>query len=918
LQAAAGVSILRSLITKAEVTIPPGAHLGSYQVLAPIGAGGMGEVYRARDTRLDREVALKLLPPAFASDPDRLARFEREARLLASLNHPNVAQVYGFERAPLADAASAHLLAMELVEGEDLAERLVRGPLPVEEAVAVARQIAEGLEAAHEKGIVHRDLKPANLKLTREGQLKILDFGLAKAWTGDGDASGASQPALSQSPTLAHTGTAAGLILGTAAYMSPEQARGKAVDKRADIWAFGVVLFEMLSGRRLFAGETVSDVLAAVLKTEPDWSALPEAVPPAVRGLLARCLEREPKLRLRDIGEARVALAQPTSGASAPPASAGAARATSPWRLPAVWAALAAVAVAAAAAGVWGFARVRPAATRPVTRLSIQLPPGQVLSGAGGPAISRDGRLIAYAARDASGSGRLYLRALDRFEASLVPESEGAQQPFFSPDGTRVGFFARGKLLTAGVAGGAPTPIAEVSAQPMGGAWGEDDRIVFVPSLSGGLLRVASSGGSVERLSEPDEGPRGYAHGRPQLLPGGRSLLFTIWGAATGENRGATVLTLATGTWTHAAPGIWSARYARSGHLVLSGPAGVRAAPFDPDRPQPTNPQTFVLDEVFSTQAWSDSWFALSDEGTLVYVPGDALLGTLAWVERDGRVTPVSDKTVSLVGPNLSPEGERITFQDRDDKLWVMDLRRGTRTPLTADGDGSNAYQVWSRDGRRVIFASNRGGDWDIYSVPAGGGTAERILARKGNQFPLSLAPDGTLLFDERSKGRTGADILTLAPDGSVTPFLVSQPATKAGGQFSPDGHAVAYVSDESGRDEVYVRPFGRPGEPVAVSTDGGNAPRWSPDGREIFYRSGDAFLAASVSSTGDTLAVADARKLFQVRAAIGRSTFQPSYCLSPDGRRFLVLLSDERAIPNRINVVLNWFDELRAKVPAR
>ena len=895
------------------MSLAPGNTLAHYRITAAIGAGGMGEVYRATDTKLGREVALKLLPEAFAADPERLKRFEREAKLLASLNHSGIAQVYGFESITLPDGSARHFLAMELVEGEDLAERLKRGAIPVDEASAVAKQVAEALEEAHEKGIVHRDLKPANVKLTPDGKVKVLDFGLAKAWTGE--AAGPSSTDFSQSPTLAHTGTAAGLILGTAAYMSPEQARGKAVDKRADIWAFGVVLFEMLSGKRLFVGETVSDVLAAVLKAEPDWTTLPATTPARLRHLLGRCLERDAKQRLRDIGEARLALGGAASYVEAsaiPSVSAGAARGSAGIR----WSALALVALISAAIGIWLWPHLRPARPRAATRLQVTLPSGQVLSGNGGPVISREGRTLAYAARDAKGVARLYVRALDRFEASLVPESEGAQAPFFSPDGSRVGFFARAKLLTAAVAGGAPTPIADASAHPLGGTWGEDDTIVFGPALSVGLLRVSSSGGRPQQLTEPDEAARGYAHGRPQFLPGGRSVLFTIWGASNAEDRGPALLSLEKGAWTHIASGIWSARYARSGHLLLSGSRGVRAAPFDPDRPQPTNPQTFVVDEVFSTVAWSDSWFSVSDTGTLAYVPGDATLGRLAWAERDGRLSPVSDSVLSLTDPSLSPDGERVAFQDRDDNLWTLDLRRGTRIRLTLDGEGSNAYPVWSRDGLHVFFASNRSGDWEITSVPAGGGGATRLLTRKGNQFPVSVAPDGTLLFNERSKG-TAADLFTLSLDGSVTPFLVS-PWSAVGAQFSPDGRAVAYVSDETGRDEVYVRPFGHKGDSAPVSTDGGIAPRWSPDGREVFYRRGDAFLAASVTSAGGTLTVGDSRKLFDARAAPGRSTIQAGYSVSPDGRRFLVLLLDPRAVPTQINVVLDWFAELEAKVPAR
>jgi serine/threonine-protein kinase len=868
----------------------------------------MGEVYRARDGRLGRDVAIKVLPVAFARDAERVARFKREAHILASLNHPHIAGIHGLE-----EGEGTLALAMEYVDGEDLAQRLKRGAIPVEEALAIAAQVAEALEEAHEHGIVHRDLKPANVKLTSDGKVKVLDFGLAKAFESDPSGAGDSGD-LSHSPTMTRQGTAAGLVLGTAAYMSPEQARGKKVDKRADIWSFGALVFEMLAGKRLFEGDTVTDVLAAVLRQDVNWSALPPATPSSVRTLLRRCLEREVKRRLRDIGEARLTLAEP----GALPAAAPSVVSTPGRPSFATAAVLALVATASAAAAILVWTLTQPAPSRAVTRLSIPLPPGQVLTGNGGPAVSRDGRLIAYAARDASGGSRLYVRPLDRFETSPLPDSEGAQQPFFSPDGSRVGFFARGKLLTASVAGGAPTPIADASSQSLGGTWGEDDAIVFAPALSSGLVRVSSSGGTPLQLTTPDEAAGGYAHGRPQLLPGSRWVLFTIWGAANAADRGPALLSLEKKTWSHVADGIWSARYVRSGHLLLSGPRGVRAAPFDLDRPGLVNPQTFVIDQVYSTMAWSDSWFSVSDTGTLAYVPADFLLGTLTWVDREGRMVPASDKLVSLTDPALHPDRERIAFADRDDRLWTMDLRRGTATPLTEDGQGTSAYPVWSRDGQSLTFASNRTGDWEIYSVPTSGGPAKRLLERKGNQFPSSYAPDGTLLFMERSKGRIGADLLTLGRDGAVTPFLDSQPASKVGAQFSPDGHAVAYASDESGHDEIYVRPYGRPGDVVPVSSGGGSAPRWSPDGREIFYRRGDAFMAASVSSTGGKLSVGDPRRLFEARAASGRSSFQPGYSISPDGKRFLIHLLDPTAMPTRIDVVLNWFEELKAKVPAR
>ncbi len=886
------------------MTLPAGTRLGAYEILAPIGAGGMGEVYRARDSRLSRDVALKVLPEEFFEDADRVARFEREAKSLAALNHPGIAAVYSFE-----EISGRHILVMELVEGEGLDERIAAGPLPPDEALAFAKQIADALEAAHEKGIVHRDLKPANVRVTPDGKIKLLDFGLAKIF--EADPTGSS-PSATRSPTLTGRATAAGMILGTAAYMSPEQARGRTVDKRSDVWAFGCVLFEMLTGKRAFEGETVSDTLAAVLMREPDWAALPAEVPAGAGRVLRKCLQRDVKLRLRDIGDARLDLddvsASPTASSSlaaAQSAPAPAGRGTR--KLLLAWGAAAVLGAVAVALAV----RARAPRAMPILRLSIPLPAGQVLSAGSMPAISRDGRRIAYGARDASGVARLYVRALDRYEPTVIPDSDGAQQPFFSPDGTRVGFFARGKLMTAAVSGGAPTAIADASSNPFGGTWSEDDTIVFVPSLMTGLLRIASSGDKPRNLTAPDDAAGGYGHVWPQFLPGGRSLLFTIWGGTNpAANKGAALLSLDTGKWTTVAAGLQSFRYASSGHLLQSDPRGVMAVPFDPAHPQAVSFQNFVVDDVFQTPSASISWFAFSETGTLIYVPGDPILSTMAWVDRQGHATPLADQPSSVVDPTLSPDGTRVVLEDKDNALWVVDLRRGSRSRLTLDHEGSNAYPVWSRDGSRVFFGSNRGGDWDVYEVPASGGPAKRLLARRGNQFPQSEAPDGTLLLTERTK--VGADLLTLSPDGTVKPFIVS-PSGKFSAQFSPDGRAVAYTSDETGSDEVYVRSVARPGEVVAVSANGGREPRWSPDGREVIYRRADAFFAASVSAT-EPLAVGDSKKLFEMPAAFGRSQMHSGYAVSPDGR-FFVLILDRRAIPTQINVVLNWFEDLKAKV---
>ena len=882
-----------------------GSRLGPYEILSPLGAGGMGEVYRARDAKLNRDVAIKVLLPAVANDPDRLARFGREAQVLASLNHSNIAHIHGIE-----ESNGVTALVMELVEGEDLSQRIALGPIPIDEALPIARQIAEALEAAHEQGIIHRDLKPANIKVRADGTVKVLDFGLAKAI----EPAGTSSANAAMSPTLSIHATQAGIILGTAAYMSPEQARGKAVDKRTDIWAFGVVLFEMLTGRQLYAGDTITDVLAGIVSREPDWSLLPAGTPPVVRRLLARCLEKDPQRRLRDIGEARVALSDPSDLSAAPavpPISVNAL----PWRRSTVWAALALVAMCSASLAVWTWTRLRPMTAPRVTRLSIPLPAGQILAGGSGPAVSPDGRSLAYVARAADGVSRLYVRALDRFESTGIPESEGAQQPFFSPDGSRIGFFARGKLLTVSLSGGAPTAIAEASFQPVGGTWGEDETIVFVPAIASGLLRIPSAGGKPQTLTEPDEAAGGYAHVWPQFLPDGRSLLFTIWGGLDLDAPGPALLSLDTGKWARGpSPKTWSSRYARSGHLLASGPHGLTAASFDPYHPEQTRARAFVVDDVFSSPATADSWFAMSDSGTLVYVPGDPNLGVLSWVDREGRVAPIADKAASVADPTLSPDGTRVALEG-DSDLWLVDLRRGNRSRLTLENEQTSAYPVWSRDGSRIFFASNRGGDWDLYAASSGGGPATRLLARKGTQMPLSEAPDGTLLFSERSKG-TGADLWTLAPDGTPAPFLVS-PSSKVGGQFSPDGLTIAYVSDETGRDEVYLRSVARPSDGIAVSVDGGREPMWSPDGKELFYRQGETFLAVGVSSASP-IGVGDARKLFEIRAASGRSANHAGYAVSPDGRRFLVLQLDLRAIPAQINVVLNWFDELKARVPTK
>ena len=884
-----------------------GRTLGHYEVSEPLGAGGMGEVYRARDTRLEREVAIKVLPADFASDPERLARFEREAKLLASLNHPNIAAIYGLE-----DRDGVRFIAMELVEGETLGERIGRsGRLEMAEVLEIARQIAEALEAAHERGVIHRDLKPANVKITADGKVKVLDFGLAKALAVDGSTAEIS-PDISNSPTVA-AATHAGVILGTAAYMSPEQARGKPVDKRADIWAFGCVLYEMLCGCRPFAGDTTSDTLAAVLTSAPDWSRLPAETPAPIRRLLRRSLEKNLKLRLPDIAMARLeideAVATPAADVAraGPPPHARGRRRLVPWGLTALFAAIAAVAV---------WMGPPPAAPPPPERLVVALPPGQELSlgelGVVNPvALSPDGQLLVYtAAERQTGTTRLFLRPLGQFVDRPIEGTEGAQAPFFSPGGDWIGFFANEALWRVRVAGGPPVKICDTRVLFPSASWGPDDTIVF-SHYTFGLYRVSANEGVLEQLTSPDAAAGEVRHFAPQILPGGGGgALFTI---ASDEGSAAAILSLASNDWSEVLDNAESARYVHSGHLVYAQSGALRAVPFDLARGETRGSSVPLHDSVPHLAGLGAAHFAVSDSGTLAYPPADggATNTRLVWVDRQGQATPIVDDPAPFFGPRVSPDGGQIAVTVGPD-VWVYDVERGTPTVLTTDG--FNIQPVWDPSGRLTFSAvrADPAAFFDLHSVAVDRGAGpELLLAREGRQFPSSWSPDGNVLVFFEST-MAGGDIAVLE-NGTVRSLLASRSYSEYSPVFSPDGRWIAYVSDESGREEVYVTRYPGPASSQPISVNGGREPVWSRDGRELFYRKGDLLMAVSVESTNSTFTSGSPQVLFQGRYAL-MDRGGVAYDVARDGR-FVMLQPLEVTSPG-INVVLHFVEELKRLAP--
>jgi Tol biopolymer transport system component/predicted Ser/Thr protein kinase len=851
-----------------------GTRIGSYEVLGPLGVGGMGEVYRARDTKLKREIALKVLPEPFANDPERMARFQREAEVLAALNHPNIAQIYGVEE---------RALVMELVEGETL-----KGPLPLETALNYARQIAAALEAAHAKGIVHRDLKPANVKVTPDGIVKVLDFGLAQLSPDRERAE--SDP--SNSPTFTMSPTRAGMILGTAAYMSPEQARGKPVDKRADIWAFGVVLYEMLTGKQAFKGETITDVLAAVVKEEPDLT----RVPANVRRLLESCLQKDPAQRLQSIGDFRWLLEETTPQTAA--------QATGlPWKILATGFAIVALVLGAA------YFR-RPTEQPRVVKLSL-LPPENTIFGGDLPAISPDGRRLAFVVTTGQ-ERKLWIRDLDSVAARPLAGTERASYPFWSPDSRFIGFFTLGKLKSIDVTSGAVLTLCD-AGNARGASWNQNGVILFTPDTRGVLLRVPATGGAVTPATTLDQALGEVSHRFPWFLPDGRHFLYT----ATSANLEKATIYLANLDSKERRPVLEAASnvvYTPPGYLLFVRDRTLMAQPFDPGQGKTTGDSVAVAEQIGYTPVQIQGQFTASQNGVLVYASdvGGQQNGQLTWFDRSGNSVGRIGGPGLLSRPAISPDGN-IVAVDRPDQqtlladIWLYDVRRDTATRFTFNSR-FNDRPVWSPDGSHIAFRSTLGVGANLYQKATSGMATEEALDKaKGSKFPYDWSQDGRYLIEGVTDPKTKLDIWVLPLFGDRKPFPYLQTEfNEAYARLSPNGKWLAYTSDETKRAEIYVQSFPTPGGKWQISTNGGLYPVWSRDGKELFYIGPDQKLTAVEVMGGDKFAAGTPRPLFTMHRAIVGGGRGGWFDVSKDGR-FLMPIPVENAAPVPMTVVVNW-----------
>ena len=902
------------------MTFTTGTRVGVYEIVELLGTGGMGEVYHARDTRLNRSVAIKALLAAAADDPDRLARFAREAQLLASLNHPNIAHIHGFE-----DPDGVPALVMELVEGPTLSDRIATGPLPLLEALAIAKQIAEALEAAHTHGVIHRDLKPANVKVRPDDLVKVLDFGLAKAL--DTGTAAATNAALS--PTLSLHATQAGVILGTAAYMAPEQARGRVVDARADVWSFGCVLFEMLSGRRAFDAPDVTDTLVAVLSKDPDWQLLPPSALSA-QPLIARCLRKDPKKRLQAIGDARILIEELIEGSAEDLTAKIAFTGSGRRRWPAVVAA-AAAAGAGAALAVWTLTRPAPGAQLTPTRVEMAVPSAQPLAIHGSDrdiAISPDGRQIAYRTLT-----HLIVRSLDRLETRALEEVSSLRQPFFSPDGQWIGFFDGEGLKKVPVAGGKVILVHATQNVPRGASWGSDNSIIFATyDTTTGLMRVPASGGEATVVTTPDVIKGESDHWHPSNLPGGRGVLFTIAVPNEPDKAQIAVLDARTGQLKTLLNGS-HAEFIDTGHLVFMADGSLSAVPFDLERLELKGDSVSVVDDVWQSPSGAAN-YALSKSGTLVYVRSTAAAATraLVWIDRSGRETLIPAPPRLYRGVRLSPDNSRVALSASDEQrdIHVWDLARQTLTRLTFH-PGLDERPVWTPDGRFIVFGSQRASETNVYVQAADGtGSIRQLTEGTDQQMPAFVHPDGTGIVGTQVPSKTNGDIVwfPLSKPGRSADKSVSlsraEPLINSGfvewnPDVSPDGRYLAYQSNESGRDEIWVQPFPRVNAGRwQVSTSGGVQPLWSRNGRELFFIDrARGMIAVPVDTGSSTFAFGNAVKLFD--APTGQTYLGRDYDVTSDGQRFLWVR--ESAATQRggsaapMVLVLNWFEELKAKI---
>jgi len=895
----------------------PGSRIGQFRIERELGRGAGGAVYLARDTKLDRSVAIKSLPAEVMSDPKARSRFAREARVLASLNHPNIAAIYE----ELEEAEGIGYLILEYVPGQTLTERIAKSSLELDEALTIALQIAEAVAAAHEHGIIHRDLKPGNIKITTEDKVKVLDFGLAKA---------VGREAIDDQSTI----TELGLVIGTPAYMSPEQARGKPADKRSDIWSFGCVLYEMLSGRKPFEGETVSDMLANVLQAEPDWQALPQTTPTNIVVLLRRCLEKDPRRRLHDIADVAIEINETLNlPAIVPPTTTTSFEIAHPagWKkLIAVGAVCLLLGIIMGAIAIWsrwhsGTPKSQPVRSfviRPETTFEVEALWYHAL------AFSPDGKRLAYVEQGSDGRRKIYIREMDEFKAKPLSGTEGAISPFFSPDGQWLGYvdhFQR-KLKKVAVKGGEPIILGD-SVHFRGGSWGTDDNIIFTPAAGtatgGGLWRISASGEGLEELTVPDQSRGESGHIWPQILPGGKLVLFTNVLAGGLENQ-FEVYSLETRKRYFIFKGGTYARYISTGHIVYAHNNTLYAVRFDIERLEVVGSAVPVVSDVMTPESRS-AQFAISSDGSLAYIPVVTRSTELrpVWVDKQGKVYPLPAATPRNYGnARISPDGKRAAFDIRDGRssdIWIYDLIRHTLNPLTSDG--SSVFPVWAPDGESVLFGSYRAGKPQFFRQSMAGGEPELFATLEELVgIPVACSLDGKellIVWSDPKHPRWDDDIYLVSLDkqnekSRPRPFI-QRNHNQRHGVWSPDGRWVAYASDESGRWEVYVEPYPGPGPKTMISTDGGYQPLWSRNGKELFYRCGYKMIAGTVE-TEPEFRVIRYEELFEAPYLCRVNRID--YDVAPDGR-FLMIQDSQEPTPVSVNVVLNWFEQLERLVPA-